>query len=213
MLIPLKTLQKEFGMASSGVIQIGASKGQEIIQFINAGIEHIVLIEPIPEVYEELYKEADKYRDRANIVCIKECVSDTTGQVVKFNIANNEGQSSSILEFKTHAIEHPDVKFIDSIEVTTITLTDLLVKYGLDYHKYDWLTLDCQGAEGLILLGTSDEILNWLEYIYLEVNEKELYAGCMLLPDIDKLLSRYGFDRKKTVITDHSWGDAYYAKA
>ena len=46
-------------------------------------------------------------------------ISDQDDQEVKFNISNN-GQSSSILEFQTHAYQHPEVKYVSSsIEKTT----------------------------------------------------------------------------------------------
>ncbi len=46
--------------------------------------------------------------------------------------------------------------------------------------------------------------------LYLEVNEKELYKGCGLMPEIDEFLSQYNFKRVLTHMTHHGWGDALY---
>jgi hypothetical protein len=48
--------------------------------------------------------------------------------------------------------------------------------------------------------------------LYLEVNEKELYKGCGLLPEMDAFLETHGFRRILTEMTSHGWGDALYIR-
>ena len=52
-------------------------------------------------------------------------VADEDDKEVTFNIANN-GQSSSILEMKTHLIEHPSVFYTKQEKMRTITLDTFL---------------------------------------------------------------------------------------
>ena len=57
-----------------------------------------------------------------------------------------------------------------------------------------------------------ENLLNDFDFIYCEVNEKELYVGCPLITDIDEYLNSFNFKRVLTNITGHGWGDAFYIK-
>ena len=77
--------------------------------------------------------------------------------------------------------------------------------------KADFLNMDIQGAELKCLKGF-ERNLGMINAIYAEVNEKELYAGCALLPELDAWLSEHGFVRVHTHMTPHGWGDALYIR-
>lgn len=81
----------------------------------------------------------------------------------------------------------------------------------IDATLYNFLNLDIQGAELMVLQGAS-EILKYFDYIYCEVNDKELYEKCAMTSDIDAFLSTHGFERKIKKMTTHGWGDAFYIK-
>ena len=55
-------------------------------------------------------------------------------------------------------------------------------------------------------------LLNNFDYVYAEVNQKELYENCELVDQIDEYLKKYNFVRETTVWTQHGWGDAVYVK-
>jgi len=137
-------------------------------------------------------------------------VSDQDDQEVKFNVSNN-GQSSSILEFQTHAYRHPEVKYVSSSIEKTTTIDTFFSKNNLDASKYNFWNFDIQGAELLALKGASNSI-QYAEAIYLEVNEEYLYKGCALIGEIDEFLRTKGFKRVQTIITQWKWGDALYLK-
>lgn len=137
-------------------------------------------------------------------------VSDTDGQDVTFHITDN-GQSSSLLALKDHLYEHPHVHEVAQRPLTTVTLNTLLEAKGIPYDRFDVMNLDIQGAELLALKGAT-QLLPHIKAIYTEVNIKELYAGCALLPDLDAFLGGYGFKRVATSMTQHGWGDALYIK-
>ena len=155
MLIPFSTL----GIKPKGVLHVGASEGQEAQAYQDLGVERVVWIEADPKVHKLLLKHLEKFD---NQIAIHACISDTDNEIVKFNIANNGGQSSSLLEFGTHSTVHPEVKFTDTIELTTSRLDTVLqqwlyypaegstanlpMSYGLDF-----LNIDLQGAELLAL--------------------------------------------------------------
>jgi hypothetical protein len=55
-------------------------------------------------------------------------------------------------------------------------------------------------------------LLKNVDYLYLEVNIKELYENCCLLPEIDNFLKEFGFEQKEISMTQYGWGDAFYIK-
>lgn len=208
MLIPFSELFRKYKIRSTGVFHVGASYGQEVAEYYKNGIRHTVWIEALPSVYERLLKNVKNYPDA---IAINECISDVDDQEVVFNVANNEGQSSSLLEFGSHTREHPTVKFIDKVRMTTIRLDTLIKKYDLDMSRYDFLNLDLQGAELMALKGLG-KYLEGFNHLYIEVNIAELYKGCPLVETIDEYVSKFGFSRLETKMTGWKWGDAYYQK-
>lgn len=137
---------------------------------------------------------------------IQGVVSDAVGPV-EFKITNNF-QSSSILDLKTHLVEHPHVHVVKTVTATTVQLDTLVEQHAI---KADFLNMDIQGAELKCLKGF-ERNLGMINAIYAEVNEKELYAGCALLPEMDSWLSERGFVRVHTHMTPHGWGDALYVR-
>jgi FkbM family methyltransferase len=137
-------------------------------------------------------------------------ISDKDNDEVSFNISNNE-QSSSILDFKTHLVEHPDVVFVDCVVQKTITIDTFMETHGLDPSRYSFWNFDIQGAELLALKGAKESI-KYAKAIYLEVNAAELYKGCALIDEIDHFLKAHCFKRVLTSMTGYGWGDALYIR-
>ena len=63
----------------------------------------------------------------------------------------------------------------------------------------------------MALHGAGDYI-KYVDVMYLEVNEKELYKNCGLIDELDSFLSRHNFKRVITKMTEYGWGDAIYIK-
>lgn len=139
---------------------------------------------------------------------IDACISNKNDELVQFHITNNY-QSSSILELELHKREHPHIHEIETRTLLTKTLDVVLEHF--DKSLYNFLNIDIQGAELLALQG-AENLLSYIDYIYIEVNVFELYKECALLPQIDKFLNERGFSRVETKMTQHGWGDAFYIK-
>lgn len=201
MLITIAELKQEFGIEPKSCLHIGASHGEEAVAYDVNGIKDVTWIEAIPEVFEKLCVNVEKYGHN----CINACIHETSGLELDFNVSSNDGQSSSIYELGTHAEVHPDVVYTKKIKVIT-TRADFWVK-----EAPDMINLDIQGAELLAL--KSMRWLNDVKYIYTEVNEKELYKGCCLIGEIDEYLAQFGFKRVLTRMAGSTfWGDAFYTK-
>jgi FkbM family methyltransferase len=208
MITLLDSLFDKYQIRPMGVLHLGANTGQEAELYQKAGAKIVIWVEAIPDVYDQLVKHVLDYPGSFSLLA---CVSDTDGERVEFNVANNEGQSSSFLEFGTHSIVHPSVKFIKKITMATTRVDTLLRRHHLVIGTDWFLTIDVQGAELLALRGMGD-LLQRFQHIYVEVNERELYRGCSLVHEIDQFLAAAGFEGVEMKMEKQGWGDAYYRR-
>lgn len=205
MLIDFRRLQ--ITKPVKGVIHIGAHECEErggYIHYYGLDDSKIIWIDALNE-------KVEKVKSLNNgIKIFNECISDIDDNIVSFMVTNNY-ESSSMLNFKTHLEEHPHVHEIDRLTLKTKTLKTFYNENNLNPSDYNFMNLDIQGAELMALKGAGD-ILNNIDYIYSEVNIKELYEKCCLLPELDEYLKKYGFRREIIEMTQYGWGDAWYVK-
>jgi FkbM family methyltransferase len=160
------------------------------------------------EAIGEIVAYVKKINENINIV--QAVITDKDDEELSFMITNNK-ESSSIFNFGTHAIEHPHVFEIERRRLKSITLNTLFERNNIPRDRYDFINIDIQGAELKALKG-STRILPHIKAIYAEVNEKMLYEGAGLLPELDEYLATFNFKRVITNMTRHGWGDALYIK-
>lgn len=208
MLIDFEYVCNRFNVKRSGVLHLGANKGQEAATYEKLGFRPVYWIEAIPGVYLQLKQHLHQF---AGQYAFCACLSDVDDKMVQFHVANNEGQSSSMLEFGTHEKEHPTVRFIKDIELLTIRFDTIANRYDLQIGPGWFLNVDLQGAELLALKGMGS-YLDKFDYVYIEVNERELYKGCPLVRDIDEYLGLGGFVGVETCMTKSGWGDKFYIR-
>ena len=202
MLINLETLYNKYNLKIKGIIHIGAHELEEKSVYNKLNIYDIIWIEGNQNIVNRFKGKDDK------IFC--EIISDKDNEEKEFIITNNY-QSSSILELETHKIEHPHIHEIQRYKVLTKTMDTFVKENNIDMTRYNFLNIDIQGAEYMALKGFENN-LKYFDYLYLEVNEKELYKNCILLPDLDKYLFDKGFKRVELDMTTHGWGDAFYMR-
>ena len=208
MLIPGRKvieLLKAHGVTVKGALHIGAHECEELPFYITMGIhaENVVWIDAM----ENKVKEAI-HRRIPNV--FQAVVTDKDDADVTFHVTNNV-QSSSVLEFGSHAKHHPLIHFVRDIALKTVTIDTFFERKGLDAGVYDFWNFDIQGAEMLALLG-AEKALKVPKAIYLEVNTEEVYKGCATMDQIDTFLGARGFKRVETKITEFGWGDALYLR-
>jgi FkbM family methyltransferase len=208
MLINFSYLLQKYNFKPTGIFHIGASHGEEMEEYLKNGVVRQIWIEAIPEVFDKLQQKMEPYPWSKPI---NACISNEIGKTVEFNITNNDGQSSSFLPMKEHLTAHPDVKVINTIKLITTTADEIVKNNGFEIAQYDFLNIDLQGAELLALQGFVNN-LNKINYIYIEVNEKELYEGCPHKAEIDAFLLHHGFEGVEESITSWGWGDKFYMR-
>ena len=202
MLISFKDLVKKYGMIITGVIHVGGHYGEELQDYIDEGIQDIVLFEPLNENFDILKEKAENLN--ANIVGHQVALGPEKGTATMY-VSDNEKQSSSILKPKVHLTHHPQVKFPETEEVEVGRMDDY------NTGNYNFLNMDVQGYELEVLKGAT-ETLKKVNYVYCEVNRAEVYENNAYVEEIDEFLSGYGMKRVETDWQGDIWGDALYIR-
>jgi FkbM family methyltransferase len=201
MLINWQNISEYINTDITGILHIGGHLAEELDLYQKIDVVNVIWIEANEERAEQI-----KNIVPSDHIVVCAVVGDESGKIVKFNEANN-GQSSSIFELGTHAVEHPEVHYISSSEAEMQRIDDLADIY--DFNDFNFVNLDIQGAELLALKGMGD-LLDSVDFIYCEVNKNSLYDGCALIDEIDNYL--IDFERVITEWTPFGWGDAFYVR-
>jgi hypothetical protein len=107
----------------SHLIHVGANYGQERDIYAKHGIS-VFWVESIPEVFDALKRNLEEYQQQ-RAVCAP--VTDTVGRKHLFHVSNNDGASSSILEFAQHKDIWPEVCFTRDIELISTTFRQTII--------------------------------------------------------------------------------------
>jgi FkbM family methyltransferase len=84
---------------------------------------------------------------------VNHLITDKDGMEYLLHVANNEGQSSSILELARHREIRPEIHYVAEVTLKSITLDSLLKNLGDAIPFYQTLVMDTQGSEVLVLKG------------------------------------------------------------
>lgn len=232
MMIPLKETFAKYGIQPKGVIVVGAHWAEEHNEFLKCGIKGFVYIEPSKESFREMVRTSfcfnlpegsipewvfnsgnsylSDYQGDIGVIAVTNfnvACAEKEGNMVMYVSHQNQGQSNSLLKPELHTKQHPEIIFDDAEVVKVVTLDSLPIKK----EEYDFLYMDVQGAEGLVLKGAT-ETLKHIKVIYTEVNRGQTYSGNMEIEEMDRFLSDYGFKRVETYwpSPNWTWGDSIY---
>lgn len=205
MLLSLANLVNERDLKINGILHVGAHLAEEAKQYEALGIDNVWWIEGnkdnIPAIIDEVGSPKQ---------VIWALVTDEDDQEVVFHITNYDSMSSSILEFGTHPTFSPETVFVEHRTMKTSTIDSLVRDNSIS--GVNFLNMDLQGAEMLALKGSTN-LIPQLDYIYSEVNCKEVYKNCVQVGDLDSFLQDRGFLRVETGWVDNQgWGDALYVR-
>jgi FkbM family methyltransferase len=204
MLINFTNIKKKYNMNINGIVHIGAHYGEEIVEYVNNGIQNIVLFEPLLDNFNVLKQRVQNLN--ANIQGHQIALGSEKKTAV-MNLSSNNLESSSLLKPKLHLEHHAHVKFEGTEEVEV----DILDNY--DLGSINFINMDVQGYELEVLKGAV-KTLNQIDYVYCEVNRGEVYENNAMIGEIDEYLGKYKFERVETHWPEEwfQWGDAVYIK-
>lgn len=224
MLIPFKELFERHKVTDcKRILHVGAHSGEEADYYASMGVTDVHWIEADPRTYGKLVQRIQNFKGQ---YALNACISDDDGTEVDFHVASNGGQSSSILDFGTHAKMHPDCTWVGSFKLKTVRLDTLFNSGRLPTTwNFDLVNVDVQGLELQVLKGMG-VFLSTVKYLYLEVNKDHVYSselktssgevkqGCALVGEIDAYVAQFGFKRVETMwaSANLSWGDGFFIK-
>ena len=202
MLLSFTALKRKYKMDIKGIIHVGGHYGEEISEYVDNGIQDILIFEPIGENFDVL---SERVQDlNANIAGYQVALGSERGEFTMY-VSDNEKQSSSLLKPKVHLTHHPYVKF-PSTETVEVHLLD-----DYDCDNCNFINMDVQGFELEVLKGGT-KTLEHVDYVYCEVNRDEVYENNALVEELDEFLGGYGMKRVETDWAGEIWGDALYIR-
>ena len=148
MLISLNELVSKFGIKITGILHIGAHYCEELTEYISHGVlsSNIYWIEAIPKLVEE------NKLSNPLLNIYQAVIYDEDNKEIEFNITNyNEDSknmaSSSILDFGSHEIHHPQVKIVERVKMKTSRMDSVITKHNINMTNVNFINLDIQGVE------------------------------------------------------------------
>lgn len=184
------------------ILDIGACEGEDSIRlarmFPNS---RVFSFEPLPANQDLIRRNFVRY-GVANAELVPRALSDRAGEAVLHVSSgrppelhagedwNYGNKSSSLLAPAVAGPMHGWLSFPETVIVPTGTLDEFCRQRGLDH--LDFIQLDVQGAEQLVLTGAT-AVLPQVTGIWLEVSTREHYRGQPLESDIACFMRGHGF--------------------
>jgi FkbM family methyltransferase len=207
------------------IFDIGSCEGEDSIKYARLyPNSKIYSVEALPKNLELIHKNLSSF-SISNVEVIPFALSDKNG-ISTFHVSsghpeehrlsqNNNSpssdwdygnKSSSLLAPSQVQSIFPWLKFQGSIDVETTTLKDICLTKRITC--IDFIHMDVQGAELLVLQGAGELIKN-TKVIWLEVEAISLYQNQPLKEDIEKFMSKNNFWKLKDTV-DNVSGDQMY---
>ena len=160
------------------VLDIGANIGAFSLFVNQLGAKKIISVEPTHESFFQLVENINRV-GKTNIIALMNAVSDVSGKIITIAVDGNSGLNS-LYGNNVGRINYS----------TTISLHDLLLNFEDDPKIF--LKIDCEGAEYDILMDASQEDMNKIDDIAIEVHwdMHPTYKGIQILND---KLTNFGF--------------------
>jgi FkbM family methyltransferase len=174
-----------FLQSVNGIIHIGGHAGQEA-SFYDSIKKSVIWFEAVPKYFQELLTNISSFPNQR---AINSLLGNENLEGIRFNIASNNGGSSSIYEFDA---EHnfANVSMASQIQLTMKRLDAILSESEIE--KFDHWILDVQGAELMVLEG-SGSLLSYCNSLYVEVSRRAIYQGGTKWEELNNFLTSNGF--------------------
>ena len=139
--------------AAKGIFHLGAHRGTEAAVY-NWLHTRAVWIEANPEIFVDLKDNVSKY---INQKAFNILLFDSDNKVIKFNISNNDGASSSIYEFGDES-KKQNLRMVESINLKSQKIDTFFEENKINCEDYDFWVIDLQGSELPVLKGAQHSL-------------------------------------------------------
>jgi FkbM family methyltransferase len=160
------------------VVDIGANIGVFTVYAASKTQSLVYAVEPFFDNFTALEQNIRANRLK-NVIPLRFAVSNTSG--TELLVHEEESQHHQLKKVATSS----RAKYV---EVPSITLQDLMDNHQI--QQIDFLKLDCEGAEGLILTSTSGRYLRNIRKIAMEFHDE---LSLLTHKQIQNLLEKEGF--------------------
>ena len=189
------------GVRKPVIFDVGACEGEDTIRYSRMFPgARLLAFEPLPANQEILRENLARYSVAAEVI---PCAVSNRKGTAEFHVSdgrppelfsgenwNYGNKSSSLLPPALGTPMHGWITFPDRITVQCDTLVDVCASHDID--SIDFMHMDVQGAEGLVLEGAS-AVMPRIRVIWMEVPNQELYSGQKLRGEIESILRNHGF--------------------
>jgi FkbM family methyltransferase len=202
------------------IFEIGACEGEDGIKYARLFPKAtIYAFEPLPGNIKLMEHNYAKYQIN-NIQYFNKALSEENG-TAEFYVSEGrpEGvpesdwdygnKSSSLLPPDKHLEMTKFIKFKNKIIVETEKIETFCVRNNI--QVIDFIHMDVQGAELLVLKGAGNMISN-IKAIWLEVANVSLYKGQPLATDIEAFMAKMNFVLAKNCLEDVAGDQLYISK-
>jgi|GEM_PF-1686211 len=180
---------------SSGVLHLGAHKGQERAQYDKLN-KKVIWVEANPIIFKELTQNLIEYPLQEGLCALLGNVDGTTQDFYLSN--NSDGASSSIFKFGKFGTgaqslwPNLNLQMMDTLSLSSISLDTLLKKNHKQANKFNFWVIDLQGAEHLLLEGAKKSILT-CQALLVEISTVEVYKNAATWDTLLNTLTIHGF--------------------
>ena len=200
----------------TGIIHVGAHRGEEVEQYADMGAKTVIWVEPNPDLFKEMKHFLTSVGASIDSHAFEYAVSDVDHDNVDFHLyygpdagfmRGNKGCSSLLKAKGRFESWHQE-----TIKVETITIDTLLTENDFKPSDFQLLNLDVQGAELLALKGAS-EVLKYVKYVATEATwQNPDYVDNVMYDDLKSFLESKGFIETEIVNHGPDWGDVLFVK-
>ena len=170
---------------SSMVVHIGAHTGIEAESYSRFG-KKVYWFEGNPRIFSSLEANIFPFQGQKAFLALLGSEND---KAVQFNIASNDGHSSSVLQFGKD-MNHEGLKMVDSLELKISRLDSLVASQDILVDSH-WV-VDVQGLELQVLKGAG-KLIDFAYSMEIEVSTKEEYVGGAQYQEIYEFMKEKGF--------------------
>ncbi|WP_344964703.1 hypothetical protein [Oceanisphaera sediminis] len=189
------------------IIHIGAGLGTKLSDYLATGAQHIVLVEPLPKLVQQLRLKAsqiDTEKATAEIHILEAAITSELEQkqLIEFNLTH-----ISSLRPETGLRQlYPDLKVNAYHSVSLITPNDLIQNYAPHEGQQALLIVDAPGETALIVqaLINSDQ-LKLFGQLSISVPIEPLYQNNSPAQQLLTQLEKYGYESCAEDYSDPNW--------
>jgi FkbM family methyltransferase len=202
-LISLKEIVLLWRIRPNGVLHIGAHEAEEKNSYDKYQWSPVTWIEAQPDLASNLRKTIESNSHKV----ISAAVWDSDGVELELKITSNS-QSSSLFDLGTHASDYPNIVVINKVKVKSARIDSIFNSITIP----NFINLDIQGAELNALKGFG-ALIKKVDFIYTEINRREVYLGCTLYIELCEYLNAHGFKCvTQRWVLGKGWGDALFVR-